>query len=273
MRLFFALQQSNYWDFSANFFVWKIVIQKKNYNEAKNVVLTKDRRLRTTMTYFTPQRPPTARKTAFIARLCLAFLTLFMVIFPMASQATEEPDFKTVDQRSGFDVRDYPGYTVAEVVVEGPADKAGSQAFPLLAGYIFGKNRGERKLAMTAPVTQTPEPVKMAMTAPVTQVAAPGGFVVQFVLPKEVTLANAPEPLDARIKLRAVPPSRVAVLRYSGFWSDDNYQKHLLLLQASLKQADLAWEGEAVYSRYDPPFMPWFLRRNEIWLHLAKPWK
>ena len=52
--------------------------------------------------------------------------------------------------------------------MEGPADQAGSQAFPLLAGYIFGKNKGERKLAMTAPVTQTAQPVKMAMTAPVT---------------------------------------------------------------------------------------------------------
>ena len=185
-------------------------------------------------------------KTSLLLRLCLAFLSLLMATFPMASQATEEPDFTTVEQRNGFDIRDYPGYTVAEVQVEGPADQAGNQAFPVLAAYIFGKNRGERKLAMTAPVTQTPEPVKMVMTAPVTQVAAPGGFLVQFVLPKEITLANAPEPLDPRVKLRAVSAYRVAVIRYSGFWSDRNYLQHLLLLQAGLKQADLAWEGEPV---------------------------
>jgi hypothetical protein len=61
----------------------------------------------------------------------------------------------------------------------------------------------------------------------------------------------------------------VAVIRYSGFWSEANYQQHLEKLQAGLRTAGLSWWGEAVYSRYDPPFMPWFLRRNEIWLHLA----
>jgi hypothetical protein len=50
---------------------------------------------------------------------------------------------------------------VAEVTVPGPADQAGNRAFPLLAGYIFGKNKGERKMAMTAPVTQTAAPMKM----------------------------------------------------------------------------------------------------------------
>lgn len=214
------------------------------------------------------QRPA---KTGFMTRCCVLICTLFTAILPMASHATEEPDFKIVEQFNGFEIREYPGYTVAELLVEGPADKAGNQAFPILAAYIFGKNRGERKLAMTASVTQTAVPVKLAMTAPVTQAAAPGGFVVQFVLPKTVTLANAPEPLDARVKLREVAPSRVAVIRYSGFWSESNYQKHLELLQAALKQANLTWEGEAIYSRYDPPFMPWFLRRNEIWLNLPKP--
>ncbi len=89
------------------------------------------------------------------------------------------------------------------------------------------------------------------------------------VLPKDVTLASAPEPLDARITLREVPPSRVAVIRYSGFWSESNYNEHLEKLQAGLRAADLAWSGEPVYSRYHPPFTPWFMRRNEIWLHLT----
>jgi hypothetical protein len=160
-------------------------------------------------------------------------------------------------------------YTVAEVLVPGPSSDAGSQAFPILAGYIFGKNKGDKKLAMTAPVTQAAAPTKMEMTAPVTQSAASGGFIVQFVLPKGVTLANAPEPLDARVQLRDVLPSQVAVIRYSGWWTDSNYSEHLASLQAALRAADLPWTGEPVYSRYDAPFTPWFMRRNEIWLHLV----
>jgi hypothetical protein len=109
------------------------------------------------------------------------------------------------------------------------------------------------------------------ISAPVNQTAAPGGFLVQFVLPKGVTAASAPEPLDVRVRLRDVAPVQVAVIRYSGFWSESNYKEHLAKLQEALRAADLAWTGEAVYSRYDAPYTPWFMRRNEIWLQLAAP--
>jgi hypothetical protein len=69
--------------------------------------------------------------------------------------------------------------------------------------------------------------------------------------------------------LRDVAASRVAVIRFSGFWSDANYQKHLMRLQSTLAANGLNPVGEPVYSRYNAPFTPWFLRRNEIWLHLA----
>lgn len=188
----------------------------------------------------------------------------------MPSNATQEPDYNVVRTLKDIEIRQYAAYAVAEVVVAGPADQAGGQAFPILAGYIFGKNKGARKLAMTAPVTQTATPVKLEMTAPVTQTAAPGGFVVQFVLPKGVTAASAPEPLDARVQLRQVVSVQVAVIRYSGFWSQSNYDEHLTRLQAALRAANLVWAGEPVYARYNGPLTPWFMRRNEIWLQLAQ---
>jgi hypothetical protein len=209
-----------------------------------------------------PLRPTLAMGAVLLASFVLS-------TFPMPGHATEEPEYEVVRKLADFEVRQYAAYTVAEVVVAGPAGEAGSQAFPILAGYIFGKNKGERKLAMTAPVTQAAVSVKLEMSAPVTQTAAPGGFLVQFVLPQGVTVASAPEPLDERIHLREVPPSQVAVIRYSGFWSKSNYDEHLAKLQAALRAAGLAWTGEAVYSRYNAPFTPWFMRRNEIWLHLA----
>jgi hypothetical protein len=61
----------------------------------------------------------------------------------------------------------------------------------------------------------------------------------------------------------------VAVIRYSGFWSAANYGEHLDTLTRTLREVGRAWIGEPMYSRYDPPFTPWFLRRNEIWLTLA----
>jgi hypothetical protein len=198
--------------------------------------------------------------------LLLRLLALMLAALPLWSHAIEEPDHEVVRQFDGVDLRQYEPYVVAEVVLDATAEDAGNLAFPILAGYIFGKNKGERKFAMTAPVTQAAEPVKLEMTAPVTQTAVTGGMRVQFVLPKGVTLESAPEPLDSRVRLRLVPAARWAVIRYSGTWSQSNYEEHLELLKAALDKAGVATQGEPVLARYNAPFTPWFLRRNEIWL-------
>ena len=187
---------------------------------------------------------------------------------PLFSHAIEEPDYEVTKKFDQVELRRYAPYVVAEVVLEASAEDAGNQTFPILAGYIFGKNKGEKKFAMTAPVTQTAAPVRMDMTAPVTQAAVAGGMRVQFVLPKGVTLATAPEPIDPRVQLRVVPAGTWAVIRYSGTWSQANYLEHLGQLRASLEAEGVVTQGEPVLARYNAPFTPWFMRRNEIWLAL-----
>lgn len=193
---------------------------------------------------------------------------LALAATPLASQAIEEPDFEVIRTFDKVEIRQYAPYVVAEVVLQTSADDAGNQAFPILAGYIFGKNKGEKKFAMTAPVTQTATPVRLDMTAPVTQAAVPGGMRVEFVLPKGVTLATAPEPIDPRVQLRAVPGGQWAVIRYSGTWSQSNYQEHLAELKSSLQAQGVLTQGEPVLARYNGPMTPWFMRRNEVWLAL-----
>ena len=201
-----------------------------------------------------------------LVQLVLALITL---TFAMFSQATPEPEYQIIRQIGDIELRQYAAYAVAEVVVPGPASEAGGQAFPILAGYIFGKNKGDKKLAMTAPVTQSAVPTKLEMTAPVTQSAAAQGFLVQFVLPKGVMLANAPEPTDTRVQLRDVAARQVAVIRYSGFWTVAQNEEQLGKLQAALRTADLAFTGDPVYARFNGPMTPWFLKRHEIWLNVA----
>ncbi len=203
----------------------------------------------------------------------IALLGLSVLLASCASMVNkvEEPIYTVEPSNAGFEVRRYAPQVVAETTVPGPAGQAGNQAFKVLAGYIFGKNKGDQKIAMTAPVTQKAEPVRMAMTASVTQSVAEQGsdFVVRFTMPAGYTLATLPEPLDASVRLRELPPMRVAAIRYSGRWTDANHDEHLLLLRERMDSAGLAARGEPVYARYDAPYVPWFMRRNEIWIELA----
>jgi hypothetical protein len=195
-------------------------------------------------------------------------LLLSLAAMPLPSHAVEEPDYEVTSRFDGVELRKYAPYVVAEVVLDTPAADAGNQAFPILAGYIFGKNKGEKRFEMTAPVTQSAEPVRLEMTAPVTQARVAGGTRVQFVLPKGVTLETAPEPIDPRVQLRQVPATTWAVIRYSGAWTEANYLEHLAELTTALEAAGVATQGEPVLARYNSPFTPWFMRRNEIWLAL-----
>lgn len=195
-------------------------------------------------------------------------LLLTIAAMPLLSHATDEPEYEVIKTVDKIEFRKYSPYVVAEVVLNTIDGDAGNQAFPILAGYIFGKNKGEKKFAMTAPVMQIADPMVMNMTVPVIQSSEIGAVRVQFVLPKGVTLATAPEPIDPRVQLRLVAASTWAVIRYSGSWSKANYQEHLGLLRRSLETQVVATEGEPVWARYDAPYIPWFIRRNEIWLAL-----
>lgn len=201
-------------------------------------------------------------------------LAVALFSFPVVSKAVEEPDYAVIRKMGAVEVRFYAPYVVAQVLVVGPEDVAGNQGFPILADYIFGKNKGEQKFAMTAPVTQVVASTRLEMMAPVIQSAAPGGYLVQFVLPRGVSRESAPEPIDSRVQLRAVPQNRIAAITYSGFWSEANSIEHFEKLKSALRAAKVQWTGEPIYARYNPPSTPWFMRRNEVWLAVPdqSPW-
>ena len=205
-----------------------------------------------------------------MTRLLLALSLIFTLSAGAPAMATEEPPF-TVSLKAGdLEVRDYPALIAAEVTVGGDRAQAVNAGFRLLAGYIFGGNAGKKSIAMTAPVVQArAEGEKIPMTAPVTQSGGPGGWTVRFIMPKGYTLATLPAPKDARVRLTPVAPSRVAVARFSGLAGEGDIQKQTAALRACITDHHLQAAGESSLARYDPPWTPWFMRRNEIWIPVA----
>jgi len=171
----------------------------------------------------------------------------------------------TVEKTDGdFQVRQYAPQVVAETLVDGNLEEAGNKAFRPLFDYISGANRSKGKIAMTAPVAQQREGEKIAMTAPVGQVAVSNRWAVSFMMPTNCTMETLPEPTDEKVRLRAIPARRVAAVQYSGTWSRQRYARNLARLREWMKAQSLSPAGDPVWARYNPPFTPWFLRRNEI---------
>lgn len=182
--------------------------------------------------------------------------------------STEEPKYTVESKTDVYEIRSYGANLVAETVVNSSFEDAGNLAFKILADYIFGNNKSKTKIAMTAPVSQAPTSEKIAMTAPVSQIKNENGFVVQFTMPEKFTMDTLPTPNDSRVVLKQLPARKVAVYKYSGTWSQSRYQDRLKELMEALQKNNVSVVGEPTFARYNPPFMPWFLRRNEIWIEV-----
>lgn len=194
---------------------------------------------------------------------------------------TEQQPYELVQRFPDFELRRYPAHTVAEVEVSASFDRAGNAAFRHLFNYISGNNTARQSLAMTAPVVQGAAPSrnasqKVQMTAPVLQCGPldggptsdgepeEGAYVVAFVLPAGMTEDAAPVPADPLVKIRTVPGSTAAVLRFSGSGSKPAFAKRNKELQDAIAAAGMTAWGPPRFARFDPPFKPWFLRHNEV---------
>lgn len=151
-----------------------------------------------------------------------------------------------------IEIRRYPKMILATVY--GLSDNG---AFAILFDYISGNNKSKRKISMTAPVISSE---KIAMTTPVIS----GGRSFSFVMPSNYDMDTIPDPGDARVKIEEVPERRVVVIRFRGYAEAKAIRRKTTELMESSETLGLKTEGEPFLMRYNPPFTPGFLRRNEI---------
>ncbi|MBC7126629.1 MAG: heme-binding protein [Candidatus Methanosuratincola petrocarbonis] len=150
----------------------------------------------------------------------------------------EEPKYALIKQLGNAEIRRYPPIVVARA--EGTEDP-----FSLLFDYISGKNNQKKKVSMTVPVISE----KIAMTAPVIS----DSNSMSFVLPSSYTLETAPEPLDTRIRIVQIPARTVAVIRFSGRWSQSKFEEKSRELLATLSKEGIRTKGGIFTMLYNPP--------------------
>lgn len=195
-------------------------------------------------------------------------------------RGVESPAYEVVSQHeSGYEIRKYAPYLIAEVEVEGDFDQALNNGFRLVADYIFGNNQIAEPVAMTTPVlegevdeTLGGDGESIAMTTPVLEEETMSGKrTVAFVMPAKYTLESIPKPNNPKVLLKEVDAKTVAVLQFGFFPTANRVAKYKAKLQALLSDQGVEFVGTPKFAGYNPPFSFPFLIRNEVQVELKNP--
>ena len=191
--------------------------------------------------------------------LVIGALAVILLLALLLSRSSAGIIPYTEKGKSGeIEFRHYPELVLATV------DNAGDDAgFNLLFAYISGSNKPREKIPMTAPVITSQ---KIPMTAPVVSDAAS----MSFVMPAGTKREGTPDPLDSRVRIVTVPEREIAVIRFSGYAPPEDVDAATSRLQVGLKNAGIVTAGQPFLMRYDSPWTPGFLRRNEVAIEIRR---
>ena len=117
---------------------------------------------------------------------------------------------------------------------------------------------------MTAPVTLSPASPQVLMKDDRSIDQQSAAWRTQFVMPENYTLDTLPKPENPSVSLRVVPSTEYAVIRFSGLTGKNKVAKKTQELESWMQEKSLESTQAPSLARYDPPWIPPFLRRNEI---------
>lgn len=195
--------------------------------------------------------------------LFIRILIFFLLSLTFKTMAYEEATYSIVYQNDVYEIRNYSDRLAIQINYTNQG-----KGFRRLFNYISGSNIDSTKINMTTPVTQS---TKISMTTPVTQSNENGVKVMQFYLPSNFTIKNAPAPIDKELKLIIIEQGYYAVIKYSGRLTDKNFDKRRKILKDNLLKDNIEILSSAIKATYNGPFTLPFLRRNEAMFRVV--WK
>ena len=189
----------------------------------------------------------------YLSHIQTLFISLVTSVMTTQAIAIEEPVYQVEKawEAEQIEIRAYAPRIMAVTGMNEDSDSG----FRVLAGYIFGGNAEEQKIAMTAPVQQT-----MA-----------GEKEMAFMMPAEYALKDLPQPEDQRVSFREAPAYTAAVIQFSGWASAEKADENWQQLQRFLIAEGIDITGEPTLNQYNPPWTLPFMRRNEVIVPVAFP--
>jgi hypothetical protein len=180
----------------------------------------------------------------------LAGMLLPVALLALSLVNPDGPDYSVTERADDFEIRRYAPMNVAETRVAAGLEEADDLAYPPLLDYVGGRNSLSRKVPMLAPAMQ--------------QQTNDGEWLVRFVMAQEYPMAMLPPTGTDAVSLVQIPERSMAVARFSGGWAEARWREQIDALRRAIERAGMDVVGEPVLARYNAPFVPGFLRRNEV---------
>ena len=168
----------------------------------------------------------------------------------------EEPQYELLSEYEGFEIRRYSESVQARLLTPSSGWSGSSGGFRRIAGYIFGGNETNQRIAMTAPVQMWD---------------TDSGSMMSFTMPSKYSIKDLPSPIDKGVEIVEVDEYVVAVLPFSGLSRTSKARRLMAKLETLIQASGLTAKGAPVLAVYDNPgtTLP-FMRRNEIHLPLDR---
>jgi hypothetical protein len=195
-------------------------------------------------------------KNLFLLLVLGAFMGLLSTGCSLFGKGSEEqPTYQVIQNEDNKEIRRYDSFIIAKTTISSNFKDAQGKGFRILAGYIFGKNKSQQKISMTAPV----------MTVP----ADKENWTMTFSMPSKFTINTLPTPTDERVRIEKVEQRLFAAITYSGLWDESKNEEETKKLKEWLKKyPEYELISPAMFAAYNPPWTIPFLRRNEMLIEL-----
>jgi len=169
----------------------------------------------------------------------------------------EKTKYEILKKIDEIEIRKYP-----EIITASAKNTDEDSAFGVLFNYISGNNQKKEKISMTAPVISSE---KIPMTAPVISEEE----YMAFILPEKYKKDTVPIPKNELVKIETIHKRTIAVIRFSGRANEKSIKENEQILIKKLKNLKIQTTGETFLMRYNSPFAPGFIRRNEIAIEIT----
>ena len=179
--------------------------------------------------------------------IAIVFL-VFQLVVSMTTSDIETPKYKVLKKYPRFELRQYESMMLATTNLGVASfDEKSSEGFRTIASYIFGKNKSNEKIAMTAPVIYHADSIS----------------TLSFVVPRSKTEGSMPVPIDSNLTFVVQAPKLLAVLDFGGFINNEKLAARMAELKKAVLKEGFQIKGQGYYFGYNPP---WQLigRKNEV---------